>query len=141
MPESFEVVIAGIADKDPADCEDCASLNGTYILTLSDVRSWNHQMARCTWRYDFPSAICSIETIWLFYEAESHVSPGQWPLEVCLGYNFGAMLERACLTFLKQFGSKPACQSPDGLDVPYYGRWWYECDVDSATCAVTASEC
>jgi hypothetical protein len=56
-PAELTVVIAGLANRSPVACADCASLNGTYVCTFSYTVG-NSVICWSVWEYVFPAPIC-----------------------------------------------------------------------------------
>ncbi len=71
IADQIEVVIAGIVEEGVPDCGSCDSLNGTYVLDLIGSYRTGHATG-CSWRYTFPSSICSVENLWAYRTASGN---------------------------------------------------------------------
>lgn len=119
-PEQLEVVLAGIVND---LCNDCAGLNGTFVLDRLDPDD------SCIWTYYLPSEICNQISLSAQLLGDGVYTNTQ--LKIWMYF--------AGPVFLRDFGStNPVDCEWSNLDVPYDNSGGGQCDASAATCTVTA---
>ncbi len=124
VPDSWEIIIAGMAATVPEVCANCPDLDDTYIVSnLTQVNE-----SYCAWIYtlDAPST-CDYAAVeaWL-------VSGGSLTVNL---KDAGGWTH----IWTKAFGAPLDCSDIDGTDIPFIIDWsTTECLGTGATCTATA---
>ena len=126
-PFQVQVDISGIAEEAPPDCGNCATLNGSYVLTFV--------AGLCRWEYELEAAICGVKFIRV--EAGGLIFPLGYPLVASLRDAGGGQLASVA----KYFANSVPCLTLDAESLGALSEGMGDplsCDVTGSAVLVTA---
>jgi hypothetical protein len=125
-PRRWRVVVAGLANRDPVECAECATLNGSYVLEPA---------GECSWQYTLPQEVCGVSHVRLWIGLDL-LAPPRWAIVVELRDAVGTQL----MLVQKNYTARPPCMSL--IDEPLGALWvpWSggPCDFAQSQVVITA---